>query len=1039
MRTLPATSFLLPHPRTLTAFVLLWLATSCTLPAQLPATRLDSVFPAGGAPSTTVEVTIAGTNLDDVDQLIFNHAGITAARKMAEPTPFDDGPQPVDNVFMVTIAADVPAGIYDLRCHGKYGRSNRRTFEVGSIAEFVETEPNGGNDIPEWIVTETGRTNAAQELTLPVTVNGQAVSGPDVDWYRFTGKSGQRILLDGFCRRIDSRMDLMMTVMTANGQVLGESRSGTARDSIVDVTLPADGEYFVKVHDALFGQGPGYVYRIVIAAKPYVDFIFPPTGVPGTETDFTIYGRNLPGGQPSSLQLDGRPLEQLNVRILMPGDVRGRLPVSSIVSSHQGGLDAIDYRLAAGPMSSNPVFVIASDIVSQQETVNDDPKAPQLLSPPCAIAGQFYPQRDVDWYQFNAKKDEEWIIDVLSQRLGYPSDPALLVQQAVTDDKGEVTYRDVSFVDDVQERNFNNRAGRHEFDERSGDPALPFKAPADGTYRVMLRDGISAVRSDPRLVYQLEIRKAKPDFRVIAVPSESYGSLMLRKGGRATIHLVAFRNDGYSEEIRVTASGLPEGVTTEEVVIGPGNDYGTLVLSASDSAKGVSSLQIAAKGKVNDAEVTRSVRYGSAVQSFQFNQPNANLPSVPARLVSDLQVCVSENESAPQTLTIGAGDGKVLEMSRGGVLKIPYSVRRSEGSAGNLTGFPLNFPPNTNAQQVNIGTAEKGEFELRFQSTTIPGTYSIVLAGFNQGMQYRRNPELADKARTRQERIAKILSDAQQKTQQATQLNQQRQTELTQATTQLTQATTAKQQADQKLAMAQTALQQADAMLKQKTEQSAANPADEALKTQVAQAQTMFDAAKKATDDAKMAADDALKKFEETTVVRKAAEEARTKAQTELTEAQQFQQRAQQEKQRADQFANQKQQEATLRGINADVPSNPILIRVVEFPIRVDSFPETLTVNQGEKTELATTISRMFEFNGQVTVQFQPPGGVNGLSFPALNVPDGQSQGKTEILAQPTATPGAHDCTVRLQMNFNGQNLVMERRLKVTVNEVRKP
>lgn len=642
MRTQPAASFLLPHPRSFTASLLLWLATSGILPAQLPATRLDSAFPAGGAPATTVELTIAGTNLDDVDQLIFNHAGITATRKMAEPTPFDDGPQPVDNVFLVTIAGDVPPGAYDLRCQGKYGRSNRRTFEVGSITEFVETEPNGGNDIPEWVVTESGRTNAAQELTLPVTVNGQAVNGPDVDWYRFTGKSGQRILLDGFCRRIDSRMDLMMTVMTANGQVLGESRTGAARDSIVDVTLPADGEYYVKVHDALFGQGSGYVYRIVIAAKPYVDLIFPPTGVPGTETDYTIYGRNLPDGQPSALQLDGRPLEQLNVRIPMPGDVRGRLPVSALVSSHQGGLDAIDYRIAAGPLSSNPVLVVASDLVPQPETANDDPKTPQLLSLPCAIAGQFYPQRDIDWYQFAAKKDEEWIIDVLSQRLGYPSDPAILVQQVVTDDKGEVTFRDFSFVDDVQERNFNNRAGRHEFDERSGDPALQFKAPADGTYRIMLRDGISAVRSDPRLVYQLEVRKARPDFRVVAVPSESCGSLMLRKGGRATVHLVAFRNDGYSEEIRVTASGLPEGVTAEEVVIGPGNDYGTLVLTASDAARGVSSLQIAAKGKVNNTEVTLPVRFGSAVQSFQFNQPNANLPSVPARLVSDLQVCVGE-------------------------------------------------------------------------------------------------------------------------------------------------------------------------------------------------------------------------------------------------------------------------------------------------------------------------------------------------------------------------------------------------------------
>lgn len=1038
MSTEPASSFSPQLFAVLPVALICFVAFGSSSLAQLPAARLDSVFPAGCAPASSVELTLSGTNLDDVDQLHFSHAGISAVRKMAEATPFDDGPQPVDNVFMVTIAADLPPGIYDLRCQGKYGRSNRRTFEVGAIPEFVETEPNGGNDLPTWVVTGSGKTNLAQEVQLPVTINGQATNGPDVDWYRFAGKAGQRILLEGFCRRVDSRMDLAMTVMTASGQILAESRTGAARDSIVDVTLPADGEYFVKVHDALFAQGPGYVYRLVIAQKPYIDFIFPATGVPGTESDYTVYGRNLPGGQPSQLQIDGRQLEQLNARIAMPGDVRGRLPLSTLIASHQAGLDGVDYKVISDNLGSNSVLVVASNMAAIREAANDDPASPQQLSLPAAVSGQFFPQRDVDWYEFEARKDDEWIIEVLSQRLGGTSDPALLVQQVVTDDKGVTTYRDLTFLDDIQERNFNNRAGRHEFDERSGDPTYAFKAPADGKYRLMLRDGISAVRSDPRLVYQLEIRKARPDFRLVAIPSESHGSLLLRKGGRATIHLVAFRNDGFSDEIRVSATGMPEGVTAEEVVIGPGNESGTLVLTASDAAKGIGTLHLSGKAIIDGAEVTRPSRYGTAVQSFQFNQPNANLPSVPARLVSDLQVCVSDTETAPQTMTIGTGDGKVLEMARGGVLKIPYAVRRSEGSAGSIIGFPINFPPNTNAQQVNIGTAEKGEFELRFQATTVPGTYSIFLAGFNQGMQYRRNPEQAERAKVRQERIAKILMEAQQKTQQLTQLSQQRQTELTQATNQLTQATTAKQQADQKFTAAQTALQQADAQLKQKAEQSAANPADESLKAQVNQSHTVAETAKKVAEETKLAADEAQKKVDEATNTKKAAEEARTKSQMEVTEAQQFQQKAQQEKQRADQFANQKQQEATLRGINADVPSNTIQIRVVEFPIRLESFPESLTVNQGEKVELAASISRMFEFNSQVSFQVQAPNGVGGVSFPGLNIPEGQAQGKVEVSAQPNATPGTHDCSVRIQMNFNGQNLVMDRRLKLTVNEVRK-
>ena len=55
--------------------------------AQLPATRLGGIFPAGIKPGQTVEVTISGADLDDVGQLHFSHSGIKARQKMAEPGP----------------------------------------------------------------------------------------------------------------------------------------------------------------------------------------------------------------------------------------------------------------------------------------------------------------------------------------------------------------------------------------------------------------------------------------------------------------------------------------------------------------------------------------------------------------------------------------------------------------------------------------------------------------------------------------------------------------------------------------------------------------------------------------------------------------------------------------------------------------------------------------------------------------------------------------------------------------------------------------
>ena len=60
-------------------------ALACALPpafAQLPTAQLTSVFPPGGKQGATVEVTVAGADLDELEKLVFNHAGLSAAAKM---------------------------------------------------------------------------------------------------------------------------------------------------------------------------------------------------------------------------------------------------------------------------------------------------------------------------------------------------------------------------------------------------------------------------------------------------------------------------------------------------------------------------------------------------------------------------------------------------------------------------------------------------------------------------------------------------------------------------------------------------------------------------------------------------------------------------------------------------------------------------------------------------------------------------------------------------------------------------------------------
>src|SRR4051794_28778553 len=111
----------MPTLRLICAIAAALLVASAAL-AQLPTTQLTSVFPPGGKQDTTVDVTIAGNDIDDVEKLLFNHPGLKAMPKMSPSTPLEPA-RPVVNQFTITIAGDVPPGIYEVRAHGRFGLS----------------------------------------------------------------------------------------------------------------------------------------------------------------------------------------------------------------------------------------------------------------------------------------------------------------------------------------------------------------------------------------------------------------------------------------------------------------------------------------------------------------------------------------------------------------------------------------------------------------------------------------------------------------------------------------------------------------------------------------------------------------------------------------------------------------------------------------------------------------------------------------------------------------------------------------------------
>ena len=279
---------------------------------SLPVARLFSIFPPGARQGATLDATIGGSDLEGVSKLHFSDPAITAVQKTQPPGLGQEGPQPVPGQFTLTIAPEAKLGICEVRAIGKYGVSNPRAFVVSDRDELVEKESNNTAE-------------QATEVPLGTVVNGQSNGGSDQDFYKFTAKAGQRVIIDCWAYRIDSRMDPSLVLYDAAGKELDRDRDTNRRDPMLDFTVPADGDYFIEVHDFLYAGNSEYFYRLVIGTDAHLEFVFPPAGVPGSNDTYTLYGRNLPGGQPTELKsADGKLLESLEVQIAVPADARAR-------------------------------------------------------------------------------------------------------------------------------------------------------------------------------------------------------------------------------------------------------------------------------------------------------------------------------------------------------------------------------------------------------------------------------------------------------------------------------------------------------------------------------------------------------------------------------------------------------------------------------------------------------------------------------------------------------------------------------------------
>ncbi|QDU60314.1 hypothetical protein Pan216_11530 [Planctomycetes bacterium Pan216] len=946
--------------------------------ANLPVARLATIRPAGAQRGTSTAVTIEGSDLDEVDRLLFSHPGISATPHKRAPALFEEGEQLVTNRFTVNIAKEIPPGLYEVRAVGHFGVSNPRIFAVGLSPEAEEKEPNS-------------KPADAQEVSLDTTINGRIDSPGDQDLYHFQGKKGQSLTAQLLGQRIDSEIEARLVLLDPDGQALAKSRPVFSKDPLLHALLPADGDYVLRVEDIRYAGGARYPYRLELSTKPLVTSAFPLAGPAGRRSSFTLYGYNLPGGAPRSKRDDGDPnLQRLSVLVdVPPGAGNDRPRETSFPPVSDAFIDSFTYRLPARRGPSNPLRLgIATEAIVREHEPNDHPDSAHRIPIPCEVAGRFDHSADRDWFLFDGNRGEQFVIDVVAQRLGQPTDPLLVVEQV------SPNRRQLTETDDAVPAGADFVTSTH-----SDDPTFRLSIPEDGTYRVLVYDQFGGLSTKARDGYRLLIRRAVPDFNLIAIPRQitsdrnrsALWSTFLRRGQTDRVEVLAFRRDGFSGPIVLTAEGLPQGVSASPITIAPGQSRGSLILRADDNAPAFAGpWRIVGKATIDKREVTHEASAGTLVESAVRDQHSGD-----TRLASRLMLGVGAAESYPFSVGLGT---PILETSRAGKLEIPVRIKRRGDFKEAVVLTPVNLPPRAKAAAVTIAKDKsEGTIAVTVESAAPLGTFSSYLRA-QATVPYRRTPGAAARAEERKKRAIAATANLGQEIAEV----DKRQKGLAAEITKQLAATKQLEQREKEARAKLTTI---------KPEEKAA------VDKEIATLTKQFAEARAALDRAK-------------------AEQARIDQQLKR-QREQFA-TFEKAKKESEDAAKRAADVAKPRKIRVEIPSPSITLAIVEAPVRTQ-FPDVVGLEQGATIDVPLAVERLFGFADPVTLKATIGGSVKGLTAAPTTIEKGSSESLLKVAAIRETPTGRHAIPIELSLKFNNQTLKLARTLTVEITPAPAP
>lgn len=344
----------------------------------LPKPELSVMRPAGIQTGTANKIVLYGKNLFRIQKVQAGHPGIQVTIDKADP-------KGISLTLTVTAAKDVPRSSQNLTVTGAGGISNTIKFLTDDLPQIVKEADD--------VITP---------VSLPLNVWGILRNTGQKDTFRFQGRKDEVITFDLNARRQASKATApRLEVLDTNEHVLTSNIGlDSGADPFLAFTVPADGDYLIRVSETTLAGSPEHVYRLTAGTLAYVTGYWP---------------LSVPAGKKSAIHLIGPNLAQPKVDVHAPDQGDVHLPQ-----------DTANYR------SRIPLKIATSSVpeVLEQEPNNQAEQA-AVLTLPVSVNGrleadpQHPSQPDIDLYAFDLQKGQEVIFETLAGMVGSPADTKL--------------------------------------------------------------------------------------------------------------------------------------------------------------------------------------------------------------------------------------------------------------------------------------------------------------------------------------------------------------------------------------------------------------------------------------------------------------------------------------------------------------------------------------------------------------------------------------------------------------------------------------